>query len=130
MPSEFRQIVYRTDELTEALDGYREASDHEIPEGKVVCCNISTTPPVSVRIVLAAAEDGAWHEIALPPSTVAAALIAYCQRHGIIVPRHSCKSLQMMGESLALVIRMDSEAIAFSEIIEVADPYTDALRAG
>ena len=65
----------------------------------------------------------------IPASTVAAALISYCMEKGIPIPRQSHKSVQQLGDNIALVVRVGSQAIAFSETIEIANPFRAASQA-
>jgi len=48
---------------------------------------------------------------------------------GIPIPRQSHKSVRQIGDNIALVIRVGSRAIAFSETIEIANPFQAARRA-
>ena len=128
MPSEIRQIIFRNDELTEAIDSYRVFAAEELPAGDVVSCTLDSHYSVTVKLGFAEKGDPETSEVELPPSSVAAALLAFCIGKGIPIPRYSDKSIQIIGDNIALVIRMGAASVSFTETIEVANPYREALR--
>ena len=130
MPSEHRQIVFSKKELNAAFAAYRESHDDGIPEGRVIACSIDAHKRVAVLIAFLG-EGRKKPEVAeIPASTVAAALILHCMENGIPIPRQSHKAVQQMGDNIALVVRVGSQEIAFSETIEIANPFQMARQIG
>ncbi len=129
MPSEIRHIVFGKQELAEALDAYKGSIGHELPAGEIVSCMIETEERIGVRLAYAGDDDAAIDEVTVSPSTVAAAMLAFCAACHIPVPQNSDKSLQMFGDNLGLSIRIASTTVSFSETIEMAKPLQDILQA-
>ncbi len=130
LPSEYRQIVFGKNELDAAIAAYRERHDDGIPEGRVTSCSVDAHKRIAVLLALLKDGEDKPTVAEISASTVAAALISHCMVLGIPIPRRSHKSVQQMGDNIALVIRVGSQAIAFSETIEIANPFQAAHRVG
>ncbi len=129
MPSEHRQIVFGRKEFNEAISDYRESHGEGIPEGRVTACNVDAHKRIAVMIGFLKHGEDKPTVTEISASTVASALISYCMGKGIPIPRRSHKTVQQMGDNIALVIRVGSQAIAFSETIEIANPFQAAGQA-
>ncbi len=129
MPSEHRQIVFGKNELNEAISAYRESQGDDLPEGRVTACSVDAHKRIAVMIAFLKDGESKPTVAEIPASTVAAALISYCMGKGIPIPRQSHKTVQQLGDNIALVIRVGSQAIAFSETIEIANPFQAAGNA-
>ncbi len=123
MPSEHRQIVFGKSELNEAISAYRESHGDGIPDGRVTACSVDAKKRIAVMIAFLKDGEDKPTVAEISASAVAAALIAYCMGKGIPIPRQSHKSVQQLGDNIALVVRVGSQAIAFSETIEIANPF-------
>ena len=122
MPSEHRQIVFAKNELNAAIAAHRESHDDSIPEGRVTACSVDAHKRIAVLIAFLKDGEQKPAVVEIPASTVAAALISHC------IPRQSHKTVQQLGDNIALVIRVGSQAISFSETIEIANPFQVARR--
>ncbi len=129
MPSEHRQIVFARNELDAAIAAYRESHDDSIPEGRITECSIDAHTRIAVMVGFLEDGEDAPKVAEISASTVAAALISYCMEKGIPIPRQSHKTVQQLGDNIALVVRVGSQAIAFSETIEIANPFRAAGQA-
>ncbi len=128
LPSEHRQIVFGKNELNAAIAAHRECHDDSIPEGRVTACSVDAHKRVAVLIAFLKDGEQKPSVVEVSASTVAAALISYCMEKGIPIPRQSHKTVQQLGDNIALVIRVGSQAISFSETIEIANPFQAARR--
>jgi hypothetical protein len=114
MPSEIRQIIFRAEELIEAIVSYSNASAEPLPAGAVEAVEVVSGKTISVRVHIRGEGNLGDYQTTLDASTVAASLIRYCRDTGIPLPRDSEKSLQVTGDNLALVIKIRSQAVTFS----------------
>ena len=128
MPSEHRQIVFSKNELNAAIAGYRECHDDGISEGRVIASSVDAQKRVAVLLAFLKDDEDKPSVVEISASTVAAALISYCMEKGIPIPRQSHKTIQQLGDNIALVVRVGSQAIAFSETIEIANPFQMARQ--
>jgi hypothetical protein len=107
MPTETRRIVFSHPELRQALAAYLAEIGQPFPPGDLVSAAIHDNGH-EVRV-------GIWNETAddvdearIDGINVAAALLKYCFRNNIPIPRDAEKSLTMMDDNVALDIRKDS----------------------
>lgn len=104
MPTEFRRVVFPNHELRQALAEYESQDADGIPPGDVVAVALLETPADTVRITLLNTAENATFTADFSASHIAAALIRFCITHAVPIPRHSRKSLRLMGDNLALDI--------------------------
>ena len=129
LPSEHRQIVFGKNELSAAMAAYRQSHDDGIPEGRITACSVDAVKRIAVLLAFLKDGEDKPEIVEVSASTVAAALISHCMGKGIPIPRQSHKAVQQLGDNIALVIRVGSQAIAFSETIEIANPFQTARQA-
>lgn len=114
MPTEFRRIVFSNEELLDALQAARDMAGGKLPAGRIVGCILSAEPSLTARLTVAPDGCGPGEPIGtesgvtvdLDPEFVGAALLLHCRRNKIPIPRNSEKSLQVVGDSLALRISL------------------------
>ena len=111
------------------MAAYRESHDDGIPKGRVTACSVDAYKRVAVMISFVKGEGQKPEVVEVSASTVAAALISHCMEKGIPIPRQSHKTVQQVSDNIALVIRVGSQAIAFSETIEIANPFQSVRQA-
>jgi hypothetical protein len=105
MPSELRRIVFSNDELRSALEDYLKGQKTPLPLGVITSVQLSDAPQGTVFLYLAGREDNDRASLALSPEKIAAALLRFCKRQRIPVPRRANKSLIVTGDNVALDIR-------------------------
>lgn len=110
MPSEFRQILFSNNELIEALYEYNQTAQTKLPKGIIVSCTPVAEAKVAVRLELVDQESGATQVASLAPELVAAALLRYCIKHHIPMPKGAAKSIQVHGDEVALNVRIQGRA--------------------
>ena len=106
MPSEFRQIQFSNNELIEALYEHNRVAETKLPQGMIVSCKPVVEAKVAVRLELVDQASGETQVTSLPPELVAAALLRYCFRHAIPIPRNATKSIQVHGDEVSLDVRI------------------------
>jgi hypothetical protein len=101
MPTELRTIVFSQQEVLEALVALDRVSKQGWPAGQIMGLHLESEPALSVHLDLMAT-DGLRKRVAIAIPNVAAALIGYCKSKRIPLARHARKSLQVVGDQLAL----------------------------
>ncbi len=113
MPSEKRQILFRTPEVAQALTEYHRRMRTPLPAGTIVRCAAESDNPDSpprIRLVIACDDpeacrpDGSHREVVVDGPALAAALILYCRDRRIPLPATADKSLQRFGDRVGLVV--------------------------
>lgn len=106
MPSEMRRLTFSREELITALTQHYQASPDRLPEGRIVDCTLIARPKALVRLQVLDPSNNGTHAQDMPLEHVAAALLRYCMNHRIPVPKRSRKSIEIVGDSLCLDIRI------------------------
>lgn len=113
MPSEMRQILFRTPEVAQAVTEYHRRMRTPLPAGTIVRCTAESDDSDSatrVRMVIALDDPetthpgGAHREIVIDGPPLAAALILFCRDRRIPLPANAKKSLQRVGDQVGLVV--------------------------
>ena len=108
MPSEFRQLRFSNNELIEALYEHNRVAQIKLPKGIVVSCTPVAEAKVAVRLELVDQASGETQRASLAPELVAAALLRYCIKQRIPMPRDAAKSIQIHGDEVSLNMRIGS----------------------
>jgi hypothetical protein len=106
LPSEYRQILFSNNEVIEALNEHNQVAKQKLPRGTIASCTPVAEVEVSVRLELVDRDSGETQIAALSPELVCAALLRYCMRHSIPMPRGAAKSIQIHGDDIALIVRI------------------------
>lgn len=107
MPIEMRTLIFSRDELAEALAYRANRGDPALPRGRVIYCQVGSGPGFSVVVKLVPRGGTQIESITLDADTVGAALIDYCLHNAIPLPRQSSRSLQALGEAVALSLTIN-----------------------
>lgn len=107
--SELRHIGFSKDALIMALKLYFATSKHELPAGTVESCDFRTEPDILVTLGIRNPASGAVSKINIQAPTIAAAMITYCGKLRVPLPRSGEKSLKVVGEQLNLVVKVHAE---------------------
>lgn len=107
--SELRHIGFSKDALIMALKLYFATSKHQLPSGTVESCNVETQPDILVTLGIRNLTTGAVSKINVQAPTIAAAMITYCSKVKVPLPRNGEKSLRVVGEQLNLVVQVHAE---------------------
>lgn len=105
MPSELRQIQFNNNELIEALYEHNQVAETKL-QGTIISCQPVSEAKVAVRLELAEPTSGETQVASLSPELVAAALLRYCMKHRIPVPKDAAKSIQIHGDEISLNVQI------------------------
>lgn len=97
MASESRIVTFANAEVIQALLEFCEQGNRPLPEGGVRQLSFSNDPQVRVALEPERGNPIGFHE-----HEIAAALILYCRKIGIPIPRRATKSLQVGQDTVAL----------------------------
>ncbi|HYC05144.1 MAG TPA: hypothetical protein VEB20_01505 [Azospirillaceae bacterium] len=109
MPTEIRHIIFTNDEVMRAVVEYHKRTANPLPPGNVIRCapeKVDQQIKLSLHVALDA--DGARQILVLEEPVLAAALIFYCIQNKIPLPTKAAKSLQMVGEQVALKVTKEN----------------------
>mgnify|MGYP001555584020 CR=1 FL=1 len=110
MPTEIRRIVFSIAETLDAISDYNKLPQNnaKLPPGTIDGCVVKDEPDGIVRLDIRDA-DGQHHDHILPHATVGAALLRYCRTTKIPLPKRGQKSLQVVGDNVALYIEIRTD---------------------
>lgn len=116
MVSELRHILFRPDEVVQAVREYRRRVGTPLPTSAVARCGpeadgdavrfrIAFAPERARGVPLPAGGEG--QDVVIEGSILVAALILHCHHRRIPLPAGAEKSLARFGEQVCLVARMN-----------------------
>ena len=107
MPTEMRRIVFTEEELKEAITLYNRVAAQKLPPGLVVGCDLKGNEKVEVVLSISDQSTGDTHSVTLGAAHLGACLIRFCIEKKVPLPRNWAKSLQVIGDSIALNLTRD-----------------------
>jgi len=105
---ELRHISFSKDALVMAVKLYYAASKKPLPPGVVEGCEIIATPDTHVEITIREDSSGQVHKVPVPAEQIGAAMINYCRKVNVPLPRDGKKSLLVSGDNLVLVVNVQA----------------------
>ena len=109
MITEFRRLIFSADELRKAIETFDRGKDARLPVGAIDEITIASDPEISVTArVRGGPSDTPPNEVRLDANYVAAAMLFYCSRCRIPVPKSAKKTLEIEGDCLALSLSLNS----------------------
>ena len=119
MPTEIRKIVFSNEELKKAIVLFSHRSVNKLPEGDLISCEVTSIDGINVRIKIRPWYSEGEKIVVLSSTYIGAALSNYCMDCKIPIPRHAAKSLQIIGDNIALQINIEmAEKKIFEVVIE------------
>ena len=91
-----------------ALKLYFATTKHSLPPGTVESCTFTSEPDIVVTLGIRN-KSRRRAKINIQAATVAAAMITYCSKVKVPLPRSGEKSLKIIGNSLNLVVKVHAE---------------------
>jgi hypothetical protein len=105
-----RQVLLDNGELRQALDAAVGQADEKVPDGKIGGASLSADGlQVTLAIIDSATQQ--TRSIILSASLVAAALIKFCMRRKIPLPRGASKYLYVSGDALGIRVVLKTESV-------------------
>ena len=107
--SELRHVGFSKDALIMALKLYFATTKHSLPPGTVESCTFTTEPDLVVTLGIRNEAAPQPAKINIQAPTIAAAMITYCSKMKVPLPRTGEKSLKVVGDQLNLVVKVHAE---------------------
>lgn len=107
--SELRHVAFTKDALIMAVKLYYAATKKPLPPGVVDGCDIAAVPDTHVVITIRDEASGNVNKVPVPAETVGAAMINYCKKVNVPLPRDGKKSLLVSGDNLILVVNVQAQ---------------------
>ncbi len=111
MPIEMRTLIFSRDELSEAITDHAAAAGAALPDGTTMFCSVRADPALQVTLKLVPDGRSTIETVILEAEAVGAALVHYCIERGIPVPQRSDRSLQAMGEAVAMHFSLNQSSV-------------------
>ncbi len=108
MPSEFRRVMFTNNELIEAIHDYNGISQDKLPPGIILTCTPVSEAEVAVRLEVVDQRSDEMHVVELSPEVLGVALLRYCMKHRIPMPKSATKSIQIHGDEVSLNVEIKS----------------------
>ena len=105
---ELRHISFSKDALVMAVKLYFAASKKPLPPGVVEGCDIIAAPDTQVEISIRDDASGNITKVPVSAETIGAAMINYCRKVSVPLPRDGKKSLLVSGDNLVLVVNVQA----------------------
>ena len=106
---ELRHISFSKDALVMAVKLYYAATKKSLPSGVVEGCEIVATPDTQVEITIRDDASGQLNKIPITAEIIGAAMINYCRKVSVPLPREGKKSLLVSGDNLVLVVNVQAQ---------------------
>ena len=92
-----------------AVKLYYAATKKALPSGVVEGCEIVATPDTQVEITIRDDAGGQLQKIPISAEIIGAAMINYCRKVNVPLPRDGKKSLLVSGDNLVLVVNVQAQ---------------------
>jgi len=106
---ELRHISFSKDALVMAVKLYYAATKKALPSGVVEGCEIVATPDTEVEITIRDDAASQLQKVRIPAEIIGAAMINYCRKVNVPLPRDGKKSLLVSGDNLVLVVSVQAQ---------------------
>lgn len=103
MITEFRRLVFSSSELEKALKAFSTEKASKLPDGDILGIEIVGAPDICARVRVGDIHGkSAEQEVVIDADYLGAVLIFHCKRNGIPMPRAPKKTLERVGDRLAI----------------------------
>ena len=106
---ELRHISFSKDALVMAVKLYYAATKKALPSGVVEGCEIVAAPDTHLEITIRDDAAGQLQKIPISAEIIGAAMINYCRKVNVPLPREGKKSLLVSGDNLVLVVNVQAQ---------------------
>ena len=103
---ELRHISFSKDALVMAVKLYYAATKKSLPSGVVEGCEIVAAPDTQVEITIRDDAASQLQKVEISAEIIGAAMINYCRKVNVPLPREGKKSLLVSGDNLVLVVNV------------------------
>ena len=120
MPSEVRTITFRQAEVVQALNDYGKRKGQPLPKGTLFRFSAEANDSVHVTLAIAVDGEDRLETVSFTSKEIGAALVMFCMKSKIPLPsREATKALQIAGDCVALVIKLNAGDAALSNHIRI-----------
>jgi len=123
MATEFRRIVLTNDELMDAIALYNRAAKQKLPAGQFVSCTVKDGQDLMVSLEICDISTDKRYNIDLKAAYIGASIIKWCQNEKIPIPRSADKSVEAVGDNVALHLTVNGKS---DELFDVAEGDSEA----
>lgn len=106
---ELRHISFSKDALVMAVKLYYAATKKSLPSGVVEGCEIVAAPDTQLEIIIRDDAGGQLQKVPISAEIIGAAMINYCRKVNVPLPREGKKSLLVSGDNLILVVSVQAQ---------------------
>ena len=106
---ELRHISFSKDALVMAVKLYYAATKKSLPSGVVEGCEIVAAPDTQVEISIRDDAASQLQKVQISAEIIGAAMINYCRKVNVPLPRDGKKSLLVSGDNLVLVVNVQAQ---------------------
>ena len=106
---ELRHISFSKDALVMAVKLYYAATKKSLPSGVVEGCEIVAAPDTQLEITIRDDAGGQLQKVPISAEIIGAAMINYCRKVNVPLPRDGKKSLLVSGDNLVLVVNVQAQ---------------------
>ena len=110
MPTEIRQIAFKSQEAMQAVIEYHRRRSIALPSGSAIDITFDEEPVSAVLRIQAA--GGLTKQVPITAEGLAAALILFCINRKIPLPAEADKRLQKLNGGVALIVRIPVKGAA------------------
>jgi hypothetical protein len=107
MLKEIRNIIFAQDELEEAVKLFHASVQAILPPGRIISFEISGNNGPVLKVNVVKPKEGEVSTATIASAHVAAAMLSYCIKNGIPVPRKAKKKIELIEGNLALTLRSE-----------------------
>ena len=109
MPTEHRDITFNSHEIIEALVDYDRHADQKFTCGVIGSVNVNGDPDVSIAVDLKVHGQKRNLNLDVGTNYAGAALVMFCVKNKIPIPRDAIRYLKKTGENVVLCFSMNED---------------------
>lgn len=107
MPKEIRKLVFTAQEIETAVGVYLDATKATARSKHVISVALQSGADLGALVKLSIALPGGRNEIVLTTEQLGVALIVYCKKTGIPLPKKGKKSVERDGGGIVMEITVN-----------------------
>jgi hypothetical protein len=106
MLREIRNILFAQDELEDAIKLFHTSVQPILPPGRIISFETSGNKEPALKVNVVKPKEGEVSTVTIASAHVAAAMLHYCIKNGIPVPRKAKKKIELIEGNLALTLTL------------------------
>ncbi|MES2626020.1 MAG: hypothetical protein V4628_12130 [Pseudomonadota bacterium] len=106
MLKEIRNIIFTQNEIEEAVKLFHGTVQAILPAGRIISFETAGNNEPTLKVNVVAPKEGEVSSVTIVPAHVAAAMLHFCIKNGIPVPRKAKKKIGLIDGNLALTLTL------------------------